>query len=387
MFNQVWPTTLKSIFLMRIKNLLLLAVTSVTLSACAMAPGMYMGSPQSAQQALESDESLQDGDTPIASLTSIDAEFIRNQAQHRPAIDNVSHLMGNGQGAYTVGAGDILNIIVWNHPELSLAGATAAASTQGGNVGNGYNVSADGRIQFPFAGAIKVAGLTELQIRNKLTQALATYITDPQLTVRVQAYRNGRVYLDGELNNPGQQNLDDIPMSLPEALSRAGGLTENADRSSIILTRQGQETRINLARLVEQGVNPNRIMLKNGDMVRVNNRDRAKIFMLGEVFKPQSVVMNDGQLTLAQALGEVGGANIHSHPGQIYVIRADKNQQAEIYHLDANSPTALILASGFELQPQDIVYIDPARVVRWNRVISNILPSYSAVIRTVDITD
>ena len=122
-------------------------------------------------------------------------------------------------------------------------------------------------------------------------------------------------------------------------------------------------------------------------MVRVNNRDRAKIFMLGEVFKPQSVVMNDGQLTLAQALGEVGGANNHSHPGQIYVIRADKNQQAEIYHLDANSPTALILASGFELQPQDIVYIDPARVVRWNRVISNILPSYSAVIRTVEVTD
>lgn len=372
---------------MRIKQLLILVVTSLTLSACAMSPGMYMGSPERVEQSLESDESLQDAGVPIASITTIDADFIRNQVQHRPAIDNVSHLLGNGQGSYTVGAGDILNIIVWNHPELSLAGATAAASTQGGNVGNGYNVSADGRIQFPFAGAIKVAGLTELQIRSKLTQALATYITDPQVTVRVQAYRNGRVYLDGELNNPGQQNLDDIPMSLTEAISRAGGLSKEADRSSIILTRQGQETRINLARLVEQGVNPNRIMLKNGDMVRVNHRDRAKIFMLGEVFKPQPIVMNDGELSLAQALGEAGGPNITSHPGQVYVIRANKNQQAEIYHLDANSPTALILASGFELQPQDIVYIDPARVVRWNRVISNILPSYSAVIRTIDFTD
>ena len=371
---------------MPIKKLLLLAVTSVTLSACAMAPGMYMGSPDDAQYELENNENLKDGDNPIASLISINAELIREQAQHQPAIDAVDHLTSSAS-AYTVGPGDILNIIVWDHPELSLAGATQAASIEGGNVGTGYNVSADGRIQFPFAGAVKVAGLTELQIRNKLTSALSTYITEPQLTVQIRSYRNQRVYLSGEVNRPGLQNLDDIPMSLPEALNRAGGLTKEADRSSIVLNRQGQETRINLTRLIEQGLNPNRIMLKNGDMVRVNNRDRAKVFLLGEVIRPQSLVMNDGQLTLAQALGEAGGANISSHPGQVYVIRADKNKQAEIYHLDANSPVSLILASRFELHPQDIVYIDPARVVRWNRVISNILPSYSAVLGTVNVTD
>ena len=371
---------------MRIKTILLLAVTSVALSACAMAPGMYMGGPESVQNELDTNEQLKDGEAPAGALINIDAELIKQQSQHLPAGNNVSHLFGN-PSAYTVGPGDILNIIVWDHPELSLAGATAAASVEGGNTGTGYNVSADGRIQFPFAGAIKVAGLTELQIRDKLTKALATYITSPQLTVQIRSYRNSRVYLDGEVNKPGLQNLNDIPMTLPEALNRAGGLTEKADRSSIVLTRNGKETVINLAKMTAQGINPNRIMLKNGDMLRVNNRDRAKVFMIGEVLKPQALVMNDGQLTLAQALGEVGGTSISSNPGQVYVIRKGKQEQAEIFHLNANSPTALILASGFQLKPQDMVYVDPARVVRWNRVISNILPSYGAVVSTVNATN
>lgn len=364
---------------MRIKTTLLLAVTSAALSACAMAPGMYMGGPGSAQHELENDEKLKDGEAPAGALITIDAELIKQQSLNQPVDSNVNHLFGNPT-AYTVGPGDVLNIIVWDHPELSLSGATAATSSAGGNVGNGYYVSTDGRIQFPFAGTVKVSGLTELQIRDKLTKSLATYITSPQVTVQVQSYRNSRIYLDGEISTPGLQNLNDIPMTLPEAINRAGGFTQNADRSSIVLTRQGKETRINLAQLTEQGINPNRIMLKNGDMLRVNSRDRAKVFMLGEVLRPQSLVMNDGQLTLAQALGEAGGTSIASNPGQIYVIRKGKQEQAEIYHLDANSPTALILASGFQLSPQDMVYVDPARVVRWNRVISNILPSYGAVI-------
>jgi len=53
----------------------------------------------------------------------------------------------------------------------------------------------------------------------------------------------------------------------------------------------------------------------------------------------------------------------------------------EIYHLDANSPTAYALAEGFELKSRDVVFVDPASLVLWNRVISLILPS-AAVVNT-----
>lgn len=378
---------------MNVKRALLSSITVLSLSACAMSPGMYMGDPEKALQQLQNDESLQEGGIPIGNLITINAEFIKEQRMKQPIVYDISHLYGQAS-AYRVGPGDILNIIVWAHPELSLGGAAAtaastadSASIDGGNIGTGYNVSRDGRIQFPFAGAIRVAGLTELQIRNRLTNILATYITDPQLTVQIREYRNSRIYLDGEVNTPGLQSLNDIPMTLPEALNRAGGLTENADRSSIILTRQGQKTSINLTKLLAQGVDPNRIMLKNGDMLRINHRNKAKVFLFGEVLRPQALTMDDGELTLAQALGEVGGTSIHSNPEQIYIIRSGEEGKADIYHLNASSPTALMLANGFQLQPSDMIYVDPARVVRWNRVISNILPSYGAVVSTVSATD
>ena len=50
-----------------------------------------------------------------------------------------------------------------------------------------------------------------------------------------------------------------------------------------------------------------------------------------------------------------------------------------MYHLDANSATAYAMAEGFELQARDVVYVDPAPLVRWNRFISLILPSAVAV--------
>ena len=65
-------------------------------------------------------------------------------------------------------------------------------------------------------------------------------------------------------------------------------------------------------------------------------------------------------------------------PRQIYVVRATPSEQPEIYHLDAKSPLAYALAERFELQARDVIYVDPVPLVRWNRVISLILPSAQA---------
>src|SRR3546814_11329325 len=75
-------------------------------------------------------------------------------------------------------------------------------------VGKGYNVNPDGTIQFPFIGPIKVAGLTENEARELLTKRLSKYVQDPQITVRVQAYRNGRIYVDGEVRDRKSTRLN-----------------------------------------------------------------------------------------------------------------------------------------------------------------------------------
>jgi polysaccharide biosynthesis/export protein len=301
----------------------------------------------------------------------------------------VKDLFGVGE-PYQIGPGDILNIVVWEHPELALTPANSnvsTGSTSQVDVGNGYNVSADGFIQFPFAGPIKVAGLTEYQARKAITQRIGAFVNDPQVTVRIQAYRHGRVYVDGEVRTPGLQTMNDIPLTLPEAINRAGGFTVDADRSSITLTRKNVTTKINLPRLTRDGINPQSIMLQNGDLLRVANRNDSKVYLLGEVLHTAPQTMRDGELTLGDALGEAGGVTPESsNPRQIYVIRRGDQGRAEIYHLDAASPTAYVLDSAFELKSHDVVFVDPAPVVRWNRVISMLLPSYGVVYTTTAVT-
>lgn len=89
----------------------------------------------------------------------------------------------------------------------------------------GFTVSAKGYIQMPFCGSVKAAGLTDEELRDKLTELLQAMLKKPQVTVAVQTYRSGRIYVDGEVRTPGQLILHDVPMTLPEALSRAGGIT------------------------------------------------------------------------------------------------------------------------------------------------------------------
>jgi polysaccharide export outer membrane protein len=343
-----------------------------------------MGKPNDVKKSLESDAA------PPGALTPITSSLIAQQqmSQTKEVKRDVRQLFGVGK-AYRIGPGDIVNIVVWGHPELGLTPATSnrsMGSSSQADVGNGYNINPDGMIQFPFLGAVKLAGLTENEARELLSRRIAKYVRDPQLTVRVQAYRHQRIYVDGEVREPGLQTMDDIPMTLPEAINRAGGFTEEADRSSIVLTRKGKSTDINLPQLTRLGVNPNRIMLATGDLVRVVNRDESKIFVLGEVVVPRALEMHDGRLSLTEALGEAGGSSpLTSDPTQIYVIRkappakGGVEGKAEIYHLNGGSPTAYLLANDFELQPRDVVFVDPAPVVRWSRVINNLLPSYNTM--------
>jgi polysaccharide export outer membrane protein len=85
--------------------------------------------------------------------------------------------------------------------------------------------------------------------------------------------------------------------------------------------------------------------------------------------------MNKKRSTLAEALSDAGYINqTTADPRWIYVMRGD-TEEPQLYHLDSRAPDAMLLADRFPLRPRDIVYVDTAPVVRWQRVIANILPT------------
>jgi polysaccharide export outer membrane protein len=280
---------------------------------------------------------------------------------------------------YTIGVSDIVNIIVYDHPELlPLAGTVISQSTDptGISSAQGFIVDSEGSISFPYVGRAKIAGLTESQAADLIASRIQKVIKEPQVTVRITAFRSRRAYVEGEVRAPGSVVFTDVPMTLPEAINRAGGITAAGDRSVVTLTRENRSTIIDLMQLQDLGVNPNQILLESGDLVTVRNRDETKVYVMGEIARPSGLLMHNGRLTLNEALGEAGGPNLTTaNTSQIYVIRNTAQGTPAVYHLNAGSPTALALAETFPLKARDVVYIDPVPLVNWNRVITLILPS------------
>jgi polysaccharide biosynthesis/export protein len=205
---------------------------------------------------------------------------------------------------YTIGPSDVIGIVVYDHPELlpnSGAVISQSADPTGISTAPGFIVGADGQISFPFIGRVKVQGLTEIEAAELIRNRIARVIKDPQVTVRINSFRSRRAYVDGEVRLPGTQIFTDIPMTLPEALNRAGGITAAGDRSSVMLTRNSQTILVNLMQLQQLGANPNQILLESGDLVTVRSREESKIFVMGEIARPSAVAMRNGSLTLNEA--------------------------------------------------------------------------------------
>lgn len=317
---------------------------------------------------------------PEGVITPITPALIRAQRQALPAAvpTDIQALFAEPR-PYTIGRSDIVSVVVYDHPEL-LPNAGAVISQQADPTGissaPGFIVDSNGEIFFPYAGRVRLAGLTEAEAAEEITRRIRPVIKDPQVTVRISSFRSRRAYVDGEVRLPGTQIFTDVPMTLPEAINRAGGVTANGDRSFVTLTRGNKTTAIDLLRLQELGVNPNRILLESGDQVTVRNREERKVFVMGEILRPSAVVMRNGRLTLNEALGEAGGPNLTTaNTSQIYVVRNNGDGSPALYHLKASNASALALAESFPLQPRDVVYIDPVPLVQWNRIINLVLPS------------
>lgn len=356
------------------------------LGACAFAPGMRY----------QSDFLVDPGDpnsrvevSQITPALAMDA----TRARQVSVGEDVRSLIGKPQ-PYAIGPGDILSIVVWDHPELVLPTQTYSIGTGPaelslGDTGAGipgYPVSSDGYVQFPYVGLLKVAGLTEVQIRSGLLRGLADYIPDPQITVRVLGYRSKRVYVEGEVKTPGPTPITDVPMTLPEAINRAGGLLPTADRSRIYLTRSGQTTRLDLTALSAAGIDQTAILLRAGDIVRVLDRADNKVYVMGEVTTPMALTMRDGELSLGDALGETGGpSQLTSNPRDIYVVRSLPDARPQVFRLDSSSPQSMAVAQRFPLESKDVVFVDAGNLVRWNRFISLLFPSAQTV-QTVEST-
>lgn len=307
----------------------------------------------------------------------------------RPPENAFQELVVANPGPYRIGPLDTLMVTVWDHPELnspllmSRADATTGFGTAGSAV-SGLVVDDSGCLYYPYAGRLKVAGLTSVEARELLTAKLELVLQKPQVDLKVIAFRSQKVFISGEVRTPAQYNITDVPFTLAEAINRAGGFLPTANQSRVDVSRGNRTWSLNFFELLIQGNHIARIMLKDGDSVHVHLRDEEPVYLLGEVRNPRSVPTYNGRLSLAQALSDSGGINSSTaETRSIYVFRRGKGENTvDVFHLDAYNPVAMVLADRFALQPRDVVYVDAGPLVRWNRVVGLLAPTVTALSTT-----
>ncbi len=296
-----------------------------------------------------------------------------------PSSDLARLIKTSARVDYRIAEGDILGITLVGYPEI------APPSTNSGNSANpyasGFPVDQQGFVQFPLIGRIKASGMSVPQFTANLQRQLQRYLkySDPQ--VKIVNYRGNKFFIDGEVKQPGEFAIADVPVSLYGAISMAGGATPTGDSNNVVLNRKGTTYNIGLQSLRQMGASANQIYLQDGDSIHVNSQDRNKVYVLGEFGQVEPVPILEQGISLAQVLGESKGLNSSTaNAAKIYVVRDNLNTRAtDIYYVDMQTITSFALANRFEMHPNDIVYVDPTGLTRWNRVISSILPSTSAV--------
>ena len=317
---------------------------------------------------------------------------------------------------YQIGKKDILSITVWDHPELTIPSEVTASA--------GIIVDNDGRFYFPYAGKIHATGKTTNQVRDTLERKLKAFITNPQISVRVSSFRSQKAYISGAVPKASILSINDVPTTVRDAISKSGGVIPNQYTGYASLARGNKKLLIDLNRMLKHNDNSQNFLLENGDRLHIIEKDRlaeeirkqkvlnplklqfalnkeraiarlkkqlerelkseqAKVFVMGEVHKPGSVryQVEDG-MTLAEAINDSGSFREETvNPKGVFVVRQENPNDVipTVYQLPLASVQSMLLAEQFNIRPRDIIYVTATPSIRWNRVLTQLIPSLTLV--------
>jgi len=196
--------------------------------------------------------------------------------------------------AYCLRAGDVLQITVVGHSELTFDSR------------NPIEVRPDGNFSYPYAGEVAAKGQTVGEITAALTEALRGQLRNPDVTVNVIRYRARQVYVLGEVEKPGAYDLPkDESVGVREAIALAGGLTVSASRQTAKLFRGGKAPEsVDLSNILAGDADSGDIVLQPRDTLVIGRRNLVSV--VGEVENPGSYQLPD-RSNISDALAMAGG--------------------------------------------------------------------------------
>lgn len=219
-----------------------------------------------------------------------------------------------GSSSLRLGAGDLIEIGVYNVPELTTK----------------TRVSSKGEIYLPLIDYVRVAGLTAEEAEGLIQKRLSDggFVKNPHVSLFVNQYASqgasvlGEVAKPGVYPIPGQQRLFDV-------ISAAGGFTDKAGRSITVSHRDQPDKPITLPLSRNVADNPESdIAILPGDTIIVRKADL--VYVVGDVGRPSGFLMDSGHVTVLQAIALAGGTTRTANLGGARIIHRGSGGLSEI---------------------------------------------------------
>jgi polysaccharide biosynthesis/export protein len=295
---------------------------------------------------------------------------------------------------YLVNPGDIIEVSIWEASPAMLFGVAPAAAAFSASSGSKAStlpeqmVGAEGYINVPFAGRIKVAGKNLQKIETDIVNALQGKANYPQVIVRMTRNTTSNVTVVGEVTQSTLLPITPRGERLLDAIAAAGGVKQPVNKITLQLSR-GQVVRDIALEKVIQDPKQN-IKLYPGDVVTAYYQPLS-FTALGATGKNDEINFEAQGVTLAQAIARVGGVqDTRANASGVYIFRFESREAvgAEVtpkvansegklpivYRLDMSDPTAFFVAQNFEIRNKDVLYVANASSVELQKFL-NILIS------------
>lgn len=356
----------------------ILLATCLTLAGCS---GFGASGP-SASKIVQADQSaLASSQIRVIDLTDAVAR------QVSAATDQTSFsrtIGGAGPIGSVLGPGDAVDVTIWEAPPALLYGlstaetrSSVANSTARSTTLPEQMIDGNGRLNVPFAGSLLASGKTPRQLEQLITSQLAGKANQPQVVVRLSKNATANVTVVGEVSNSVRVSLSPKGERLLDAIAAAGGVRQPVVKTMIQVTRGDRVVAMPLEAVIKD---PSQNIILSADDVVTAYYQPFGFTALGAVPNNAEIPFEATGLTLAQALGRVGGLNDdRANARGVFIFRLEDpaalrgtlpegakltsdGKVPVIYRVDLKNPASFFVAQGFPIRNRDVLYVSNAPV-------------------------
>lgn len=313
--------------------------------------------------------------------------------------------IASSRASYFVGAGDVIEVSVWEAPPASLFGSGAVDPRSGPSTTRvtalpEQMVNSDGAINIPFVGQIQAAGKNPQQIETEIVNRLKGKANQPQVLVRVIRNNTANVTVVGEVTSSTRMPLTARGERLLDALAAAGGTRQPVGKMTLQITRGDQVKALPLDTIIRDP--RQNIVLQPGDVI-TSLFQPLSFTVLGATGKNEEINFEAQGISLAQALARSGGLQDARADAQgVFIFRLESPAAVDagfkqsattpegtipvIYRINLKDPSMFFVAQGFPVQNKDILYVSNAPAAELQKFLNLVVSAIYPIANVISVT-